>query len=463
MRDLVVTFIIVSGILLAIRKPFIGVLTWTWLALMNPHMLCWTFAAGQPFAQFVALATLVSILINQQETKRIPWYPVSKTLAAWWGWMLVTTFFAFNQAGAWGQWDKVWKIQLFVFVTMMLLTSKERINSIVWVMLVSIGLYGVKGGIFTLATGGGYHVMGPATTFIGGNNEIGLAMIMTIPLMRYAQLQAQTVWLKNVMTASIGLTFVAILGTQSRGAFLGLIVMVVYLIMKSRKKATLLILLLMFLPFAFFFMPDSWHERMESIEEYDQDKSAMGRINAWWVAWNVAVDRPLVGGGFEMFRGWVFSIYAPNPTDFHDVHSIYFEALGEHGFVGLFIFLLLGYLGLRTARQIVNATKREPRLFWMRDLASMIHVSLIGYAASGAFLGLAYFDYYYTLLAVLVGVQRLLNKYQTEGIPETEVAQTREEDDTSSSTGRSSVTVAGPRRGRKRTLQELVKDWYAKL
>jgi probable O-glycosylation ligase (exosortase A-associated) len=420
MRDIVVTAVILLGILLTLRKPFIGVLNWTWLGLMNPHMLCWSWAAGQPFAQVVAIATLGSILITKQEVKRIPWVPISRTLAAWWAWMLVTTFYALNPIGAWPQWDKVWKIQLFVFVTMMLLTSKERINALVLVMLVSLGLYGVKGGIFTLLTGGGYHVMGPARTFIGGNNEIGLALIMTVPLMRYVQLQARTVWLKNAMIASMGLTFVAILGTQSRGAFLGLIAMVLYLILKSRKKATLIIILVLFLPFAYMFMPESWHERMGSIQTYEEDKSATGRINAWWTAWNIAIDRPIVGGGFETFRGWVFSIYAPNPEDFHDVHSIYFEALGEHGFVGLGLFLLLGYLGLHTARKIVKETSKDPRLYWMRDLASMIHVSLIGYAVSGAFLGLAYFDFYYTLLATLVGLQFVLHKYRTEGIPETE-------------------------------------------
>jgi probable O-glycosylation ligase (exosortase A-associated) len=419
MRDLLVVSVFMLGIVLTLRKPFVGIMNWTWLGLMNPHMLCWTFAAGQPFAQVVALVTMGMIVVGK-EIRPLPWFAVSKTLAAWWAWMLVTTFFALNPNAAWTQWDKVWKIQLFVFLTMMLLTTKERINALVWVMLISLGLYGVKGGIFTILTGGGYHVQGPARTFIGGNNEIGLALIMTIPLMRYIQLTSEQAWLRYIMIVSMGLTFVAILGTQSRGAFLGLIVMVGYLIMKSRHKKTLFVLLLLFLPFAYTFMPESWHERMASIQDYEEDESATGRINAWWVAWNVAMDRPIVGGGFEMFRGWVFGKYAPNPEDFHDVHSIYFEALGEHGFVGLSLFLLLGLLGLRTARKIVRATEAEPRLFWMRDLASMIHVSLIGYAASGTFLGLAYFDFYYTLLATLVGMQALLKKYQAEGIPESE-------------------------------------------
>jgi probable O-glycosylation ligase (exosortase A-associated) len=332
----------------------------------------------------------------------------------------------------------------------------------VWVMVISIGFYGVKGGIFTLLTGGAYHVYGPARSFIGGNNEIGLALIMTIPLMRYLQLSAETKLQRYGAIASIGLTFVAILGTQSRGAFLGLIAMVTYLIMKSRKRGALLGILLLFLPFAFLFMPDAWYDRMMSIGEYDQDESAQGRIRAWTMAWRTAVDYPIFGGGFNVFGSWAWAVYAP-PGKWHDVHSVYFEILGEHGFVGLGLFLLLGLMGLNLARRIVRETKNEPRLFWMRDLASMIHVSLIGYAVSGTFLGLAYFDFYYTLLAVLVGLNALLTKYQAEGIPETERVR-----DTSAF-GRGTPlrppdgVAPGPAMGRKKSPLVAFQEWYGKL
>ena len=85
-------------------------------------------------------------------------------------------------------WNQFWKIQLMVFVTMMLMQSKERIDQLVWVMAMSIAFYGVKGGIFTIVHGGVYHVRGPEGSFIGGDNEMGLALIMTIPLLRYLQL-----------------------------------------------------------------------------------------------------------------------------------------------------------------------------------------------------------------------------------------------------------------------------------
>jgi len=462
-RDIVVTLAILAGVLLTLRKPFVGVLTWTWLGLMNPHMLCWSFAAGQPFAQLVAVATLGSIVAHTDEKKRIPWSALSIVMAIWWAWMFITTNFALNSTGAWQQWDKVWKIQLFVFVTMMMLNSKERIDALVWVMVVSLGLYGVKGGIFTIITGGSYHVMGPATTFIGGNNEIGLALIMTIPLMRYLQLVSREQWLKSVMTISIGLTVVAVLGTQSRGALVGLTVMVAYLVMKSRNKIALIVLLAALLPVGLALMPESWYARMDTIDTYEEDKSAMGRINAWWTAWYLALDRPIVGGGFETFRAWVFAMYAPNPGDVHDVHSIYFESLGEHGFVGLGLFLTIGLLGLRTARTIVRATKNEPRLFWMRDLASMLQVSLIGYAASGAFLGLAYFDFYYTLLATLVALQSLLSTYERErmsglAIPGSTQSEQLEGDIGKDVTRRGPAGSAAPR-----SLFDRLKEFYDRL
>lgn len=419
-RDIIVTAMVLISLPLILRKPFFGILVWTWLGLMNPHKLCWDFAWGWPFAQIVALTLFASLLTNTQENKQIPWTPISIALAVFWAWVLFTTFFSFYPELAWEQWSKVWKILLMVFVTMMLLTSKERINAIVWVMMLSIGFYGIKGGIFTITTGGSQRVLGPLGSFLGGNNEVGLAMIMVVPLMRYVQLTTQKNWLKLAMTASIALTFVSILGTQSRGAFVGFAILALYLLIKSRKKFFLLIFLVLSVPMAYTFMPVSWHERMATIQTYEEDRSAMGRLAAWRTATYVALAHPMVGGGFEALgKAGTYVEYLPGFEPGHstsDAHSIYFEVLGEHGFAGLFLFLSIGYFGLRTCRSIVRQTRNIPELFWMRDLASMIHVSLVGFAASGAFLGLAYFDFYYTLLAVLVSLSHLLKKYKESGV-----------------------------------------------
>jgi probable O-glycosylation ligase (exosortase A-associated) len=155
-------------------------------------------------------------------------------------------------------------------------------------------------------------------------------------------------------------------------------------------------------------MPQAWYDRMYTIADYEHDASAMGRINAWWFAWNLAKARPLTGGGFETFTPSLFSIYAPNPRQYHDVHSIYFEVLGEHGFVGLVLFLALGFMAWRTATLVAKRARQSPELKWLADLVTMVQVSLIGYAAGGAFLGLAYFDLAYHLVAMIVIAKGLL-------------------------------------------------------
>ncbi|MCW5623688.1 MAG: putative O-glycosylation ligase, exosortase A system-associated [Burkholderiales bacterium] len=148
------------------------------------------------------------------------------------------------------------------------------------------------------------------------------------------------------------------------------------------------------------FMPDEWWERMGTIKTYEQDESAMGRINAWWMTWNLAKDR-FFGGGFEIYDTHVFGLYAPIPEDVHAAHSIYFQVLGEHGFGGLFFYLCVWFSTWFTIRWVrKNAKARQQQ--WAVDLASMSEVSLIGYAVGGAFLSLSYFDLPYYLVVMMV-------------------------------------------------------------
>ena len=186
--------------------------------------------------------------------------------------------------------------------------------------------------------------------------------------------------------------------------------MVFVLWLKSRHKMWTLLALVVALAVMVPFMPEHWFERMQSIQSFDEDRSAMGRINAWWFAWNLVQDYPLTGGGYGAFDRGLFLIYAPDPTHFVDAHSIYFEVLGEQGFVGLTLFLALGLGALYAGGWVIRRTKRDPELRWARDLAAMLQVSLIGYAAGGLFLGLAYFDLYYHLIALVILLKYLVRK-----------------------------------------------------
>jgi len=400
MRDIAVTLVILATLPFILWRPYIGVLVWTWISFMNPHRLTWSWAHDLPFAMIVALFTLIGMLMSR-EPRKIPWRRESVLMLLFLTWTLITTLNAMYPALAWPHLNQFWKILLMVYVTMMLMQSRERINLLVWVIAMSIGFYGVKGGIFTIVHGGVYHVRGPEGSFIGGDNEMGLALIMTIPLLRYLQLATTKFWIRLGLTAAMVLSAIAAIGSQSRGAMLGLVAMGAFLWLKSRNKIFTGMLGAVAVVLVLLVMPQQWRDRMDTIRNYESDPSAMGRINAWTMAFNLAKDRPL-GGGFDCFKDYSFELYAPNPDDVHDSHSIYFEVLGEHGFVGLALFLLLGLMTWRTASSVIRRARRDRDKRWLADLAAMIQVSLVGYASAGAFLGLAYFDYYYTLIALVV-------------------------------------------------------------
>src|SRR3954469_15118059 len=97
------------------------------------------------------------------------------------------------------------------------------------------------------------------------------------------------------------LSGIAVLGTYSRGGLVAVCAMLLFLWLKSRRKVLFALLLIPIVPIAVTVMPERWFERMDTISSYEQDASAMGRINSWKTAINIANDRPLVGGGFELY------------------------------------------------------------------------------------------------------------------------------------------------------------------
>lgn len=408
LRDLFV-FLVVFGLLpFVFFRPWLGVLLWTWVGIMNPHRMAWGYAVNFPFALVIAIVTLPAVLLSK-ERKVFPIVPEVVLLLLFIVWMTLTTPFALYPDQAWITWVKVMKIQLFIFITLMVMHDRRRIDLLLWVSTLSLAFFGVKGGIYTILQGGGGMVLGPAGGFIEGNTTIALALVMAIPLMRYLQIISARRWVRWALGASMILSVVAVVGTYSRGAFLAVAAMGFFLWLKSRQKFATALLLLALVPAVLAFMPEGWHQRMGSIQNYEQDNSAMTRINAWGFALNLALDRPIVGGGFEAFQPDAFNRWAPyGDLHWQDAHSIWFEVLGEHGFVGLGLYLLIWLFCWRTASVTARLTKDKPDLKWAHDLGKLIQVSLVGFWVGGSFLGLAYWDYPYILLIVLVLTQRLV-------------------------------------------------------
>ncbi len=406
MRDLLVASLVIGIALAALRRPWIGVLGWTWVGLMNPHKQAWGFATTMPVAMIIGGATLVGFVAAKD--KRWDFRtPPAVVLMLFVSWMALTVPFAFYPDRAWPYFIGVLKIQLMIFVAMIVLQERKHIDLLVLTIVASLGYYGVKGGLFTIMKGGAHLVWGPAGTYIEGNNELALALIATIPLMRYLQLQTKTIWKRNAWSVAMFLMAASALGSHSRGALLAIVGMVGLLILRSRNRFGLAVLAVFGGLILVGIMPEEWSSRMNTINAYEEDTSAMSRLDAWTMAYNVAKAN-LFGGGFEMWTPATYGAYYPMARLVVVAHSIYFQVLGELGFVGLGLYLFMWWLLWREFGRIARVARGDPGKQWAVDLASLCQVSLLGFLMGGAFLSLAYWDMPFNLIVIAVCLRRLL-------------------------------------------------------
>ena len=403
MRDLLIITIVLGGSIAALRRPWIGVLVWTWLSLMNPHRFAYGMSYDAPLAAVAAITTLTGLLVTKEKSSPFIGAPVY-WFVIFSAWVTLSWLFGLSPEGDYSQWNKVMKINLMVLVALAVVRRRVHIMWLAWVVIASIALLGIKGGLFTLLNGGNFKVWGPPGSFIEDNNEFALALIMTVPMLRFLQLQVSSKLLKAGLLTNMILCMAAAMGSHSRGALLAGGAMAVFFWWKGNHKLGVGLLLVLVGTALVAFMPDAWTQRMNTIENYAVDDSAMGRISAWWTAWNLAWHYPF-GVGFNPARADLFELYSPYKVGVHAAHSIYFQVLGNHGFVGLFIFLAIWLTSWRTANWLVTEAHRYPQAGWCVDLASMSQVALIAYLAGGAFLSLAYFDQPYNIMVLLLAAR----------------------------------------------------------
>ena len=391
---------------IAMVRPFVGVLLWSWISFMNPHRLVYGGIADQPWAMITFVATMIGCVIAR-EPKRFPVNALTILIGLFLVMISFTSMFALAPwANVEAKWEAVFKVFLFLLVTAGLLTSRERIHALIWVMVISLAYFGIKGGGFTLLGGGANRVYGPVDTMIQDNNHLATALLVCIPLMNYLRIESKHAIIRYGFIAAMVLTLFAVVGSYSRGAFVALAAVAGYFWLKSPNKIVSGTLLAILLVVALAFMPATWIERMHSIEEYQQDASAAARLEVWHTAWVMATSRPLVGGGFfATYWQPVVSLFVPGAGT-RAVHSIWLEVLGEHGFPTFFVWVGMSIAGAVYARRTIKRATGVPGLEWCVTLAKMTQVSMIAYLVGGSFLSLCYWDYYFTILVAVSAVDQ---------------------------------------------------------
>jgi probable O-glycosylation ligase (exosortase A-associated) len=398
-------------------SPFNGVLVWYVFSLGNFHTLIW----GGPFASLnyayvIAIVTCLSWSFSRTDKKQLPITPLVVLTLLFSIWITFTSWFALAPSeDVWAKWITVQKILFMCLVGYALTTTRERLNQLIWAVVLTIGLWGVKGALLSILHGGS-EIHGPDGGMLADNNDFGLGLILVLPLIFYQWHLSTNRRVRRALLVMGFLVTLAVFFTYSRGALVGVCAMGVVFWLRSRAKLTTGLLIAALALSIYGFAPEQWFKRMGTIETYQDDGSAMSRLHLWQISLRIAELHPVSGGGFRvtfwptvtnnMLRGTDLErLTKPRAT-----HSIYFDALSEHGWVGLFLFMMiLGYSWVNCS-WLVRRSRHRPDLAWANLLGRMGQAVLVGYATAGTFASQAYLDEYWCIIFIFDAARRLVSK-----------------------------------------------------
>lgn len=411
MRDLVLILIFPALLYFVFKRPYVGVSLWIWSAMFFPNGWVWGFATSLRYNLLIAFATILSYVFQKHKIKT-ELTGLTFLILFFFMWSTISSIFTIsNPDVVWHEWGIFFKIIIFYVFCILTLKTKHHVNVFLWAIALSAAYFGAAEGLKYIVSAGSHVVEGIPGSRLGDRNELALAINMSIPLIIFLISQTQHKWLKLALVGAVAFNIVAVVGSFSRGGLIGIVVIAVYFFWQSKRKFLVSSFLLVSLAIGSAFVPDKWTNRMETINTMAQDASFLGRVAAWKQAVLMAADNPIFGGGFKAGQ---------NPTawylyedDFYKLdfivdtsnykvdrpkaaHSIYFQVLGDQGFVGLFIFLTILLVAYRNLVWVIKNTADK----WLVDLARMLKVSIVAYCAGGAALSLPYFDLSFALFAL---------------------------------------------------------------
>jgi probable O-glycosylation ligase (exosortase A-associated) len=400
MRDFVIVLIIFGSIPFILVRPHVGVLMSTWITYMAPQKLGWGFAFDLPVAMVIGSVTIGAWLLSR-EPKQIPWAGISVLLLIYMIWTNITTVFSLVPEEATTASIQFDKVILLAFLTMIMMRTEKRILALIWVMAGSIAFYSAKGGVFGLLNNLQFKVFGPPGGFYEDNNALAMATVVALPMIYYLSTRVTRRLLRWAIWLVIGLSLISVIGSYSRGAFLGLLALGLVWGWRSKRRVVFGCVAAIIIVGTALTVPTKWVERIYTIEAYQEDGSAMGRLQAMQFGWGVAKAYPIMGGGFGVYGdNRTYAALGPGSGKARAAHNIYFQVLGTQGFVGFALFIALAIAGLRTNSWVRKRAKSRPDLKNEFVLADICWLSIIAYGATGMFQNAANWDLPYTILAI---------------------------------------------------------------
>lgn len=426
MRDLGFLVFLAGFFALGLKRPFLLVLAYCYIDIVAPQKLSYFLINQIPLSLIAFLFAIGGWVLadDKRDTRIAPRQVLLFAILIYCG---LTTNFADFPVEAQDKWAWVWKALVWAIFLPLTLRTRLRIEALAVIMLLSAASIAISGGIKTLASGGGYgslRLLLDANYGLYEGSIMSCVAISIIPLIWWVR-NYGTLFPKHrlVTLFCIGLTFACLLipvGTQARTGLVCIGVLAVLLLRTSRHKFALIggavALTLVAVPF----MPQSFFNRMSTIKEHKSDQSASTRVAVWMWTIDYAKSHPF-GGGFEAYRqnhvtvdqeskgGDAVKTYQESSRAYH---SSYFEMLGEQGYPGLTMWLILHIGGIIQMERLRRRYRKStnPNDVWIVPLANALQQGNIIYMVGSLFVGIAFQPFIYMMLAMQMGLSTYLKR-----------------------------------------------------
>ncbi|MBS0283314.1 MAG: putative O-glycosylation ligase, exosortase A system-associated [Proteobacteria bacterium] len=433
MRDLAFIGFLVALLGMGLRKPFLFVLAYVYIDIVSPQRLTYMLLNSVPIS-LIAVVLAVGgwlFLDDKRDSRFAPRQALIIVMMLYCG---ITTRTADFPVEALDKWDWVWKALAFAAFLPLTLRTRLRIEALLLFMALSAASIIIVGGIKTLASGGGYGELNLMVANNSGLYEgsiISAVAICLIPIVlwlsRYGTLFGTG---RAVKAFAYALSFACLLipvGTSARTGLLCIGLLAVLMLREVKRRLLYLAALGVAAAVAVPFLPSAFSDRMATIETYKADESASTRLAVWQWTWEYAKTHPF-GGGFEAYRqnrirydtvavkgsGASTTIERNLTVDqSRAYHSSYFEMLGEQGYPGLALWLLISVIGI-IRMEVLRRRYREGEFAWGGALAGALQHAHLIYLLGGAFVGIAFQPFIYMLIGAQIGLDTYLARRRQE-------------------------------------------------
>ena len=427
--------------------PFLCGLGYIWVDAAHPQTIVWNKIFNEiPLAQVMGAGAFFGYLIlDRRSPPRLNATICLLVLFSIWV-TLSTALWAVVPDSAWVKWSWAFKGIAFAAFLPFLFRSRIQIEAYLQILLFSCMVNIIGPGVKTLVKGGGYgDALGFASTnsaFLSEGATLATVSILLVPIILH--LRKHTLLLPHTRLYQFGyislvpISIGAAIGTYERTGLIAMFVLAIYLWVRSKHKMIFSVGLVLVTLLVGWRVSEKWTTQISTIATYTSDDLAMARIEVWKWTLDYVEKHPL-GGGFDLYR--IDTIDLPHTVnsalDFEAIerdasgnvmrdasgkivqhgrafHSIYFEVLGEQGWVGLALFLGIVFSSMQGLRTVVKRSKGIPDLEWCSDLAKTLFGSLLIILCGGVFIGIAFEPFIYYLCTACVCLSEYVRRYLAE-------------------------------------------------